>query len=272
MHFKILILLLAAVAMLVACSTDPSEEDQVFDVATRMATIVAPDISQDDQDYFLGHITDNFNVLWGYPSVEACAADIEGCVGDAPIDPPDKASITIDEKSSPVTAEITMTQTESDPSGETFVLAFVLGLIKVDGVWKFDSITAGDDEIPSGTAVVQVELSEMAFGYDETDPGLLSGKFAFDIDNKGEQVHELVLLKINQDGSIMELMESENEEAFEFLGVKVPILPGRSVKMAVPELTAGRYGLICFLPDQAAPGGEGAPHMAMGMVSEFTVK
>ena len=70
----------------------------------------------------------------------------------------------------------------------------------------------------------------------------------------------------------MELMEAEGEGAFEFLGVKVPILPNRSAKMAVPELSSGRYALVCFLPDQAAPEGEGAPHMAMGMVSEFTVE
>ena len=56
------------------------------------------------------------------------------------------------------------------------------------------------------------------------------------------------------------------------MGVKVPVLPGAGAKMAVPELEAGRYALICFLPDTSVPGEEKPPHFALGMVSEFTVE
>ena len=126
--------------------------------------------------------------------------------------------------------------------------------------------------MPSGVKLVPLELNEMVFSYDPADPRIKSGKFAFDIENKGDQVHEAILLHLKKDASLMELMESRDPEAMGFLGVKVPILPGADVKMAIPELETGRYALICFLPDQSVPGGDGPPHFALGMVSEFKVE
>ena len=70
----------------------------------------------------------------------------------------------------------------------------------------------------------------------------------------------------------MELMETRDPEGIGVLGGKVPVLPGADAKMAIPELEPGRYALICFLPDQSAPGREGPPHFALGMVSEFEVE
>ena len=42
--------------------------------------------------------------------------------------------------------------------------------------------------------------------------------------------------------------DGPDPEVIEFLGVKVPVLPGAGAKMAIPELESGRYALICFLP------------------------
>ena len=270
MKIKVLLAMIACVAMLVACTDKAAEaETELWDTITRVASIGA-DSSKADHDYFLEHVTDNFNAVFGYPTVEDCAADIEECIGD-PLDPPILANLEFDYEKSPLKAEMLMTLTEIE-EGETHTMAFQISLINDSGVWKFDTMTAGDDEVPSGSPLVKIELNEMAFIYDKNDKNLLSGKFAFDIHNEGEQVHELVLVKIIKDGSLMDFFMNEDMEAFEFLGVKVPILPNRSAKMAVGELSAGRYGLVCFLPDQAAPGGEGPPHMAMGMISEFTVE
>tara|TARA_B100000029_G_scaffold25659_1_gene25250 strand:- start:367 stop:1179 length:813 start_codon:yes stop_codon:yes gene_type:complete len=270
MKIKVLLAMIACVAMLVACTDKAAEaETELWDTITKIASIGA-DSSKADHDYFFEHTTDNFIRGFGYPTEEACRADIEECIGD-PLDPPVRANLTFDYEKSPLKAEMLLSLTEIE-EGETFKMAFEVGFINDDGVWKADTMTAGDDEIPSGTPLVKVELNEMAFIYDTNDKNLLSGKFAFDIHNAGEQVHELVLVKIIKDGSLMDFFMNEDMEAFEFLGVKVPILPNRSAKMAVGELSAGRYGLVCFLPDQSVPGGEGPPHMAMGMISEFTVE
>lgn len=263
-------LAISSIALFSACS---NSEDEAFEVVTKLATIVGPGGSQEDHDYYLEHVTDNFNSLWGYPTVSDCAADIEECIGDSAMDAPKRDSLKIDGD----TGTITITETEYSPSGETMTMSFQTGLVKEDGVWKLDSITAGDDEIPTGTQLVSLELNEMVYVYDGTDANLKSGKFAFDIENKGNQVHEVVLLHLKKDGPLMELMDSmgpegPDPEVIGFVGVKVPIVPGATAKMAIPELETGRYALICFLPDTSVPGEEQPPHFALGMVSVFEVE
>ena len=263
-------LLIGCLSAFVACA---NQEDDAFEVVTKMASIVGPGGSQEDHDYYIKHVTDNFNSLWGYPTVADCAADIEECIGDDTMDPPKKDSLKLDGDS----GTITVTQTDYSPSGDVMKMSFQTGLVKEDGVWKLDSVTAGDDEIPTGTQLVPLELNEMVFLYDGSDANLKSGKFAFDIVNKGNQVHEAVLLHLKKEGPLMELMESmgpdgPDPEVIGFLGVKVPVIPGARAKMAVPELESGRYALICFLPDTSVPGEEQPPHFVLGMVSEFEVE
>ena len=261
----LLLLTLSCFPLLIACA---NPEDEVFEVVTKLASIVGPGGTQEDHDYYLEHITDNFNSVWGYPTVADCAADIEECIDDSPLDPPKRDTLIVDGDK----ATITVTKPEQTPTGDSFRLVFDLTVVKQDGLWKGDTITAGDDKVPSGVELVPLELNEMVFSYDPADPRIKSGKFAFDIENKGDQVREAILLHLKKDASLMELMESRDPEAMGFLGVKVPILPGADVKMAIPELETGRYALICFLPDQSDPGGDGPPHFALGMVSEFKVE
>lgn len=263
-------LLLLSVSILVACA---DQEEEAFEMVTKMASIVGPGGSQADHDYYLEHVTDNFNSLWGFPTVSDCAANIEECIGEDVMDPPKRSSLALDGDS----GTITVTQTEYSPSGETMQMAFNVHIVKEDGVWKLDSLSAGDDEIASGVSLVPLELNEMAFVYDRTNADLKSGTFAFDIENKGGQVHEAVLLHLKKEGPLMELMESmgpdgPDPEVIEFLGVKVPVLPGAGAKMAIPELESGRYALICFLPDTSVTGEEQPPHFALGMFSEFEVE
>ncbi len=270
LRIAVFALLISCVGMLWGCA---NQEDEAFEMVTKMAGITGPDGTQEDHDYYLEHVTDNFNSLWGYPTIADCAADIEECIGESTMDPPKRDSLKIDGDS----GTITITETEYSPSGDTMKMSFHTGLVKQDGVWKLDSITAGDDEIPSGVDLVPLELNEMAFLYDSANSSLKSGKFAFDIENKGDQVHEAVLLHLKKEGPLEELMESmgpegPDPEVIGFLGVKVPVIPGASAKMAIPELEAGRYALICFLPDTSVPGEEKPPHFALGMVSEFQVE
>jgi uncharacterized cupredoxin-like copper-binding protein len=270
LRITLVALLIGCVSILGACA---NQEDEAFEMVTKMAAITGPGGSQEDHDYYLEHVTDNFNSLWGYPTVADCAAKIKECIGDDTFDPPKRNSLELDGDS----GTFTVTQTESSPSGDTMKTAFNVGIVKEDGVWKLDSISAGDGEIPSGVELVPLELNEMGFLYDGTNASLKSGKFAFDIENKGDQVHEAVLLHLKKEGPLMELMESmgpegPDPEVIGFLGVKVPVIPGASAKMAVPELEAGRYALICFLPDTSVPGKEKPPHFALGMVSEFSVE
>lgn len=106
--------------------------------------------------------------------------------------------------------------------------------------------------------------------------------------NEGEEAHELVLFRINDDEtrSAQELLELPEEEAVasvEMKGVAVAN-PGEDGEVVDGELVvdeAGRYAAVCFIPvgttsleDDGDVGDDaaGPPHFTRGMVAEFTVE
>jgi hypothetical protein len=61
-------------------------------------------------------------------------------------------------------------------------------------------------------------------------------------------------------------------EGVEFIGGTNDVAAGESSNIVfVAPLEAGRYVMVCFLPD-TDEGPEGTPHFAKGMVKEFTVE
>ena len=148
----LLLLTLSCFPLLIACA---NPEDEVFEVVTKLASIVGPGGTQEDHDYYLEHITDNFNSVWGYPTVADCAADIDECIDDSPLDPPKRDTLIVDGDK----ATITVTKPEQTPTGDSFRLVFDLTVVKQDGLWKGDTITAGDDKVPSGVELVPLELN-----------------------------------------------------------------------------------------------------------------
>lgn len=151
----------------------------------------------------------------------------------------------------------------------------------------------GGDGAVGGT----IEVTGVDYGYSGVPELVESGAELTFVNDSSEEVHELVLVKI-VDGEarsvqeILELPEEESESLVEFQGVLValpddngtnPEAEGDSI--AVTE--AGRYVLICFIPQGADPAvveeamagggegppdmGDGTPHAFLGMVAEFEV-
>lgn len=146
-----------------------------------------------------------------------------------------------------------------------------------------------------GFNAVDVQLVDYAFG--GIDQELPAGVTVFRVENLGTEVHELVLIGIN-DGvtatldELIAMPEEESDALINFVGVAFAY-PGTSGSL-VADLTPGRYVAICFLPTGAtpelmsqAPEGppdpsvslpaevaalfEAPPHFTHGMVQEFTV-
>jgi hypothetical protein len=139
-----------------------------------------------------------------------------------------------------------------------------------------------------GFAQLDLAASEYTFGGFPAE--LPAGATIVSLENIGEEVHEVVIMRINDDVTlsvqeILELPEEESEgmateQAFAFA------FPG-AVGETVTDLTPGRYVALCFLPENADPefiaqmeGPEstepeganfGPPHFTLGMVHEFTV-
>ncbi len=105
-------------------------------------------------------------------------------------------------------------------------------------------------------------------GPDSIAPGLTTIRLA----NQGAQPHHLILGELKQGKTTQELMafmqaNPDGEPPFlTWRGAAAGIVPGDTAG-STTDLPAGRYVLICFLPDPA----DGKPHAAKGMVKELVV-
>ena len=145
----------------------------------------------------------------------------------------------------------------------------------MDGGWKINGTEPASRPIPEGVPVVDMVLQEYAFVYNEAAILAADGNFAFDVTNIGQEEHEIVIFGIDSNDSLLEILQSSSEPespddlppGLEFVTFGGVFEPGQDGTVVLDQpLTAGRYGLVCFLP---AP--DGTPHAFLGMVSEFEI-
>ena len=122
----------------------------------------------------------------------------------------------------------------------------------------------GSAALPPDPAVVAVTMTEYAFGI---EPELPAGRVEFHVVNQGSIDHALTLVVLPEDFPPLD------EQARAPTGRGVGTLarlprrgPGEVGTFAV-DLVPGRYGLLCFVRDEA-----GEVHAAKGMNAEFVVK
>jgi hypothetical protein len=132
------------------------------------------------------------------------------------------------------------------------------------GVWKINGGEIVDYPVPAGTTVIPVSAKEFNFSFDKS--ATASGKIAFKGTNNGQQFHEMSIAKIPANANLQELLADEDAPV-EMIGV-VFMAPGESASMVFSQpLSAGRYAMVCFIPDEAT----GTPHAFLGMATDFTV-
>jgi hypothetical protein len=163
-------------------------------------------------------------------------------------------------------------------------------------VAAYDALVANAIE-SCGWATLDVTLSEYTFGgLPEEVPAGITVVNAL---NTGEQVHEILVLRVNDDVTltaeeIAALPEEEAAQYASFVGIGFAF-PG-AVGHAFLDLTPGRYIALCYLPVGATPEiiaqlpdgppdpatlasappevvavMEASPHFMEGMIQEFTV-
>ena len=99
------------------------------------------------------------------------------------------------------------------------------------------------------------------------------------LENLGTEAHHMVLFRFNDGVSetvdeLLAMPEDEVEGMVSDVGY-VQALPGITDTSFI-NLTAGRYGMVCFIPTGATSWEEAAtlespPHFTAGMLREFTV-
>jgi uncharacterized cupredoxin-like copper-binding protein len=116
-------------------------------------------------------------------------------------------------------------------------------------------------------------------GVDETvEPGPLSISLA----NEGEELHEFILIRVNDEETEIEtlvdelltLSEEELDEEAQFVGA-VFAEQGDTGESLVRLEDPGRYVVLCFIPEGSTSfdvEGTGPPHAELGMYAEFTVE
>ena len=141
-----------------------------------------------------------------------------------------------------------------------------------DGPPSVSPFTAGDSSgATAPTADVNVDLVDFNFAIPSE---ISAGPKVWQINNKGQQWHELAIVKLTEGTTIDDVMAMlASEEAtdgpppFEPVAFWSPNGPGET-GWVTWDLAPGEYTVICFLPDLA---GDMSPHAAHGMVANLTV-
>jgi plastocyanin len=119
-----------------------------------------------------------------------------------------------------------------------------------------------------GTADVTMTLRDYAF---ETTPEITAGKRTVEVVNAAAQPHEVVLMRLEPGKTPQDLLAWVQTQQG-----PPPALPmgGTSFlsqgerNQITADFTPGEYVLLCFVPD----AGDGRPHVAHGLVRQFTVR
>ncbi len=155
---------------------------------------------------------------------------------------------------------------------DSFVARIAPTLVKIDGSWKFNESPGNEllpPVIPKGVTPVGISMSDFAFGFDGAAPG--AGTRAFAFSNNAGQDHEAVMFAVTDpELDVMAALEAEEESgALEFRGFAYAKAGSSTNLLFANSLAAGRYALVCFLPDvnDAAE----TPHAFKGMVTEFVI-
>ena len=120
--------------------------------------------------------------------------------------------------------------------------------------------------VPSHDATITL----FDYGYSESAP-ITRHTGEVLVRNDGRQPHELELARLLPGKTMADLakwaQKMDSPPPAEFLGGVSPIAPGgvNSLELSLPP---GQYAMLCFLPDAK----DHAPHIAHGMVKEFTVR
>lgn len=129
------------------------------------------------------------------------------------------------------------------------------------------TVIEGASTAAAPTPDVTIKLSDYAF--DPSTP-LTAGHHVIRVENAGPQPHEMVMVKLDAGKTMQDFaqwaLKLQGPPPGQPMPGASPMSPGEANTLTV-DLTPGEYGFICFVGDAK----DGKPHLAHGMVKQFTV-
>ena len=135
-------------------------------------------------------------------------------------------------------------------------------------------------------SLVVTDPAQPARAVDEATPTLVLKEFSFDlpkgyeggpleIENKGEQTHEVVVIGLPDGVDLQDVIDStvplftpaKGPAPYVDVAGITPVAPGGHAFVDL-DLKPGRYASLCFLPDTTKPATD---HLHNGMATVFTV-
>lgn len=119
-------------------------------------------------------------------------------------------------------------------------------------------------------------MSAVDYEFENLPEEIDAGTVAFRMANDGGELHEIVVVRVNDDVTasaeeLLELSEEEVESMATFVGGG--FAPPGGTDVMIGEFQPGRYIAACFIPvgTTEETEGDGSPHFTEGMWAEFTV-
>ena len=143
------------------------------------------------------------------------------------------------------------------------------------------SALEGEEASPQATIV---EVTAIDHEFEGVEASYRQGDYGFRMTNRGREVHEMAVIRINDGESraveeLLALPEEQSEQVTEYIGGTVAC-PGETADALGVQMAPGRYALLCFIPTGLTPDVPsskeafeelGPPHFTRGMVAEIQV-
>lgn len=118
-------------------------------------------------------------------------------------------------------------------------------------------------ELDPAAARVDVTATDYAFAL---APAPAAGRTSFVMTNEGAERHVMLLFRLAEGATMDQVLASEGDEGIEGDELESDSAAPGEEAVLTTDLEPGEYGIVCYIPNR-----EGTPHLALGMVTQFTV-
>lgn len=275
MWWKLVIVMLAAVLVVAACSTPP---------AAAPASPAIPEVTVEVSDAGISapaEMPAGLVAVTINNSTEAPTGPIFARLNEGVTEEQFMEALMTDESGMAAIALVTLLGGAQADAGESVRTVFdlkpgnhiALGFGEGPPQLANFTVAAASDAAPAAPAAgVNVDLIDFQFTMPDQ---IKAGAQTWQIENKGEQWHEMAVFKLNEGVTVEDVLAMMMSEAppegpppYEEMAFWAPMSAGERAWMEV-DLPAGEYTVLCFLPDFASDPPQS--HLEHGMVRTLTV-